>query len=128
MARTRIVTDYHIRAYTSTENWCGNTFGKMRTIEEIKQDCEKMAKRLEREFKHELEGIRVVEESHAVCEFCGTPWEADNELFNGGCCDRDLHLPPGYDSDDRPFCRYCGAGIPPIEGEGTCDKCQPTKK
>lgn len=21
------------------------------------------------------------------------------------------------------FCRYCGAGIPPIFGEGTCEKC-----
>ena len=23
------------------------------------------------------------------------------------------------------FCRYCGANIPPREGEGTCHKCDP---
>jgi hypothetical protein len=23
------------------------------------------------------------------------------------------------------FCRYCGAGIPPRQGEGTCDRCDP---
>lgn len=23
------------------------------------------------------------------------------------------------------FCGYCGAGIPPKEGEGTCAKCDP---
>jgi hypothetical protein len=26
----------------------------------------------------------------------------------------------GYTCD---FCRHCGANIPPIPGEGTCDKC-----
>jgi hypothetical protein len=26
---------------------------------------------------------------------------------------------------DPDFCQYCGAGIPPREGEGTCDRCQP---
>lgn len=23
------------------------------------------------------------------------------------------------------FCKFCGAGIPPIFGEGTCEKCDP---
>ena len=25
----------------------------------------------------------------------------------------------------RDFCEYCGARIPCIEGEGTCEKCDP---
>jgi len=33
--------------------------------------------------------------------------------------------PPDLPRSERDFCRYCGATIPPIFGEGTCPKCNP---
>lgn len=32
---------------------------------------------------------------------------------------------PFVPRDDRGFCRFCGATVPPIEGEGTCQRCWP---
>lgn len=29
---------------------------------------------------------------------------------------------------DRGFCWHCGASVPPLEGEGTCEHCEPSKE
>lgn len=34
-------------------------------------------------------------------------------------------LPKNLRLEEADFCRYCGAGIPPRLGEGTCEKCDP---
>lgn len=34
--------------------------------------------------------IEVKEDIKKVCEFCGYAWTEESDMFNGGCCDKDL--------------------------------------
>lgn len=45
-------------------------------------------------------------------------WIKENPTYIDGVLARERILQSRSD-----FCRHCGANIPPIPGEGTCDKC-----
>jgi len=33
-------------------------------------------------------------DAEAVCEFCGSIWSEDSDIYNGGCCDEDVKRKP----------------------------------
>ncbi len=35
-----------------------------------------------------------------VCSFCGAQWTEDSEVFNGGCCDKDMENDPNPEPAD----------------------------
>lgn len=70
-----------------------------------------------------------LEQCQGLLRFPGESVGADREVERA----KQLGLPvwfdildvPGADSDGTDFCRYCGAGKPPMYGEGTCRRCDP---
>ena len=37
----------------------------------------------------DIESVSIEHDIETVCEFCGCDWEKGNNLYNGGCCDKD---------------------------------------
>lgn len=54
----------------------------------VKLDCDAMVRDIRRHVNN-VTTVTRVDETQAVCEFCGSRWSEDDVEYNGGCCAAD---------------------------------------
>lgn len=57
-----------------------------------------------KEIHRHVDGIRTISvetEAEYLCEFCGAVWTEGDSPHNGGCCDEDVAVMEGVDTDSE---------------------------
>lgn len=74
-----------------------------KTDEEIHKYWMTAANDLQAQIKRHVDGIGGIsieyDQDH-FCEHCYAVWSSDSDVFNGGCCDKDMENEPPMNEDD----------------------------
>lgn len=90
MPKHTVITEYHVRVDPVVSRF--GRRGDRDILDDEKRGCERIVDEIRR---HVLEAVAsVVVERESVCEYCGSKWTEDSDLFNGGCCDQDMEHEP----------------------------------
>lgn len=86
-------------------------------VEEQEEIMRRECNELERHIKRhcDVESTSVICERAYACGYCGSPWTADNDKFNGGCCMKDYTDAPWQDyADSGEVCPQSTCKRPPF--------------
>jgi hypothetical protein len=66
----------------------GSISGITRTDKEELTLCKEIVSNINRHVDN-IGSVSVIHDIEKECEFCGSIWTEDSDIYNGGCCDED---------------------------------------